>query len=348
MVSEQVLYAFNWTSWSGIIAGGVTAIALSVLLAILGVALGFTVIKPKSEDPVSGLGTAFSVWSFISVIVCMAGGGFIAGLFSGQKGIEHGFMVWAIVVLAGTAFSTVAVGMAVRTIGHALKSAGAGAAEVASAVGKGAVNAGSAAIAELKENVDLKLDGGKLHENVAAVLRDTGVETLQPEYLQGQMREARSDLRKAVRRLSLAPSSYEQVIEDFLQTEKKRLESLSESIDKDAAVKALSTSRNIPEDEARTMVDNALEVYHQAVCKAREALAEAKAQAADAREYLKELAEEAREKADKMASAAAKAALAAALALVVAAFICMAAGVWGTRYSTNWYAVETNTYRVLR
>ena len=87
MLSEQFIYTFGWASWSSILAGVVTALAISIVMSIIGVSLGFKVVDPKSSDPASGLGKTFGIWSAISVIVSMAAGGFISGLFSAQRGL---------------------------------------------------------------------------------------------------------------------------------------------------------------------------------------------------------------------------------------------------------------------
>lgn len=345
MISEQLVYAFNWSSWGSIIAGGVTAIAISIIMAILGIALGFTVVDPKSDEPASGLGMAFGFWSFISILVSMAGGGFIAGLLSGQRGGTHGFLVWAVVILVGTCFSSVAVGAAVRIIGSAVKSVGSGAADMATSMGKGAMHMTSGVISELRENVKLNLDSDKLTGDVVTVLRDTGIETLQPEYLHQQMREARSDLRSSLHQLSLNPGNSEEVISEFLEKEEQRLSSLTSDIDKEEAVRALMKVRNLPQPEAETMVNNAITAYNHALEKAKDSLIEAKEQIRDAKVYLKQLADQAREKADQMTSMAAKAALAAAVALIIAAFISAWAGMYGTKYSATWYPVQS-TYLI--
>ncbi len=335
MIAEQI-YTATWASWGSIFAGGVTAIALSILMALLGIALGFTIIAPKSEDPTSGLGVAFGFWSFLSAVVSMAGGGFVAGLFAGQRGLEHGFLVWAVVTIVATLFSGLAVGSAVRTLGTALKSLGSGAAGLAGFLGKGAAQAASGVIAELRDRIDLSLDLDDIGDGLKGVLRDTGIATLQPEHLQEQMREARSDLRAALYRLSLNPGEAERIIAKFLETEKTRLESLAKEIDREAAVKALMYKRNIPREDAGQMIDNALTAYEHGLRKVKEVLAEAGSQVRDAREYLKGLADAAREKADKLASSAARAALIAAAALVATAAVGMAAGLCGAGYTPLW------------
>lgn len=320
-------------SWQSIIAGTVAALAVSIVMAVLGVALGFTVIQPSSDNPFSGLGMAFGIWGVISVVVSLAVGGFVAGMFAGVRGCEHGFMVWALVLIAATMFSGMAVGMAVRTVGSAVKGVGSGAASVASSVGHGISSLASTVVDQIQEDVNFDFDTGEFKEEVTSVLRDTGAEKLQPEYLKGQMREARSELRSALNKLRLNADDYEQVIADFLNKQKTRLDSITGDIDKDAAVNAIMKKRGIDRAEAEQEVDNAIGVYHKAVDKAEQAITDAQQQLHETKEHIKQMADKARAKADAMASSAAKSALAAALALILGAILCMYAGYYGIRYS---------------
>ncbi len=234
--------------------------------------------------------------------------------------------------------SSAAVGAAVRTIGSAVKSVGSGAAGVVSTVGKETVNMASNAVSGLLEKVNIDMDSDTLASDVSDVLRDTGIETLQPAYLQQQMREARADLRGALHQLSMNPSNYETIISQFLEKEEARVTALTKDINKEDAIQAVMRTRNVSRPEAETMVNNAIAAYDKVLDKAKTTLADAGDQVREAQQYMKDMADQARETADKWASEAAKAALAAAIALIVAAFISMGAGVYGVRYSAHWYA----------
>lgn len=339
----DIAYAFTRLSWGSIFAGGFSAMGVWIVMFLLGVALGFKMIKPKSDHPLSGMGAAFSGWSFLSILVSMAAGGFVAGLTAGHHGLEHGFVVWALVLWVSMIFWMVAMGSAARMAGSALKSMGSGAADAASSMGKGALHAATGALNELRENVHLDFDTDKLNENVMGILRDTGAETLQPEYLHEQMREARSDLRELLHQLSMNPSDFEQAVSRFLDKQKDRLESLTKDIDRDTAVHTLMTHRNIPQGEAEKLVDDAISAYNHAVHKAKESLSEARSQVEDVRRHVKEMADKAREKADEMSSTAAKAALAGAIALILAALISMGGGWCGARYDSH-HPYVSHTY----
>ncbi|MCD8349052.1 MAG: hypothetical protein LUC93_00385 [Planctomycetaceae bacterium] len=347
-------------SWQSILAGVITALAISIIMAVLGVALGFTVIKPTSHKPFSGLGTAFGIWSAISVLLSLAAGGFVAGMFSGISGREHGFMVWASALIVAALFSSLAFGSAVRGVNSAMKTVGAGmgslahgvgsiAHGVASGVGSVAHSVGPGmsnmahdaydhAKASLGERFDIDfdhIDPEKMNNDVKAVLRDTGIETLQPEYLKDQMQAAKAELREAVHHIRLDTDNYDQIINKFLTDQKARLETITSAVDHDAAVAAVAKHRGVSQEEAAKEVDNALKVYHKAVNKTEQAVARAQRQYQATREHIQRMSEKARLRANEMASTAAKSALAAAVALILGAVICVYAGMYGTRFSTR-------------
>lgn len=330
-------------SWQSIIAGSITALAVSIVLAVLGIALGFTVVKPTSDHPASGLGTAFGVWGVLSVILSLAAGGFAAGMFSVTKGAEHGFMVWATVLVVGALFSGVAVGSALKTVGSLVRGVGSGAASVAStvgsSVGEGVSGLASHAVDQLQKNAGLDFDTHQLGDKVSSVLEDTGVEKLQPEYLKDQLHEAKADLMDSLHKLRLNTDAYDQIATDFLAKQKSRFDDIAGDIDRDAAVAAVMNKRGVPRAEAETEVDNAFKTYQKAVGKAKEAVGHLQQQIQDTREYLVETANAARVKAERFASSAARSALAAAVALVLGAIVCCYAGYFGNRFSLGGDAV---------
>ncbi len=344
MLSEQLIYTFGWASWSSVLAGVVTALAVSIIMTIIGVALGFKVVDPKSADPTSGLGITFGIWSAVSVIISMAAGGFVAGLFAAQRGLEHGFLVWAAVSVVAVFFGGYTVGAAVRSMGNTARTLGSGAAGVAGAVGQHAVdvagNIAGKAVEGLKEQLQ-QLDYDQLNEQVISVLRDTGVENLQPEHIKSELWEVKNDIKCLVRRIGLNPSNFDQIVADFAGKEKARLNNITEDFDKNVAIDTLAANRNIPRDEAEQMVNNALSAYYKAVDKAKELMNDAREQAEEAKLQLKHFADQTREKADKLRRAAAKAAAIAALALIIAACIATFAGLIGANCSTGWYTIQS-------
>lgn len=86
-------------NWGAIIAGGLTALAIGVLLNLLGVGIGLSTIDPLEEaNPMSGLGTGSLIWWVLSNLIALFGGGYVAGRTAGftdrQDGALHGFLAW--------------------------------------------------------------------------------------------------------------------------------------------------------------------------------------------------------------------------------------------------------------
>ncbi|UQZ88371.1 hypothetical protein C4J81_03765 [Deltaproteobacteria bacterium Smac51] len=344
MVPNPYVYNFGWVSWSSIFAGAVTAIAIWIVMSIIGLALGFKIVDPKSNEPAHGLGKTMGGWHVLSIIVSLAGGGFMSGLLASQRGVAHGFLVWAIVTIVLMLVSSHAVGMALRGIMSAVHGFGSGAAGLvgsAASAGKDAAQSAMGALSQLKDNMDIDIKPGeisdKINDNVQAVLRETDEEKLQPEYLKNQLSETKNDLKKLIRQASLDPTKAEKLLSEFLENVKGRIKDLTADIDKDTAVKTLMNNRGIPKEEAEQMVDNALKAYKQAVDQAKESLDDLEGQINEAKDHLKEMADHAREKADQMTNAAAKGASAIAAAMILAAVLSMGFGFWGAKCASKWH-----------
>ncbi len=207
-------------------------------------------------------------------------------------------------------------------------------------VGHGVSNLASHAVDSIQKNVNLDFEPGDLGDKVASVLRDTGVDTLQPDYLKGQIQEMKHDIKSSLYKLRLDSDTYNKVVDEFLGKEKNRLSKITDSLDKDAAVTALMNKRGISRDEAQQEFDNALKVYNRTIQKAQDTVADAQNYVNETMQHMQDAAQRARLKADDMAKTAAKSALAAALALLIGAVICVYAGRYGDRHSER-YGVWT-------
>jgi hypothetical protein len=134
-------------SWAAIIAGGLTAVAATLILLMVGSGVGFAVVSPWSGQGASA--TSFAIGTAIWLIVVQwisAGiGGYIAGrLRASWTGIHrdevffrdtaHGFLAWALATVLGVMLLSSAVASAV----------GAGARGVAAVAGGAATAAASA------------------------------------------------------------------------------------------------------------------------------------------------------------------------------------------------------------
>ncbi|GGL60269.1 hypothetical protein [Wenxinia marina] len=91
-------------SWGAIFAGTVVALALMILFATLGLAIGAAAVDPLYEqNPLEGLGTGSGIWIIVSQIVALVVGGYAAARLAGVPrtvaSLLHGAAVWALTTL---------------------------------------------------------------------------------------------------------------------------------------------------------------------------------------------------------------------------------------------------------
>lgn len=322
-------------SWSSVLAGVATVFAVSILLSLLGTAIGFGIIDPESSDPVKGLGTAFTLWSAVSLIVSLAAGGYVAGRLAGRSGFIHGFLSWASALLLAVILSSLALGSAVKATGSAIGS-------VFSAVGSVTVTTGAAAgkgvanVADLlADHLDIDLDGlpegNKIGREVLDAFKDSDVASLQPDYLKSQLAEAKSDVEKALKKVARHPSEIDSIAAQLLKDLKARGESIGEDVDRDAAVKVLAEKTNLSQAEAERSVDELISAYQSSRKVVLEKLDQLDKGIQDAKVQLEELKAKAREQAAEASRIVAKSALWGFFALAIAALVSAYAGLLGSR-----------------
>ena len=139
-------------SWPAVLAGAVTAAALSYALLILGMGLGLSSISPWAYAGMGAgtLGIAAILWLTLTQVVASGLGGYLTGrLRSGWRTVHtdevyfrdtaHGFLAWSVASLVVAAFLASAVAGIVS-----------GGASIASSTGAG-LGAGVGAIAARSE-----------------------------------------------------------------------------------------------------------------------------------------------------------------------------------------------------
>lgn len=97
--------ALRRVSWGSIFAGAIVAIAVQLLLNLLGVGVGAATINPQQgQQPGQGLAVGAAVWFVVSCIISLFVGGWVAGRLAGsgdkKDGAVHGFVTWALASLA--------------------------------------------------------------------------------------------------------------------------------------------------------------------------------------------------------------------------------------------------------
>lgn len=103
--------------WSAIVAGAVAAIALQVLFALLGTAIGLTVVAAANDAPEAGLSMGGAIYWLVTGLISLFVGGMIAGRMRGcaDRGVSamHGFLTWCTVTAISLWLLTMAGGAAV-------------------------------------------------------------------------------------------------------------------------------------------------------------------------------------------------------------------------------------------
>lgn len=293
-VSDMPLW-YNRVSWGAILAGTVVALAVQVLLMLLGSAIGMATINPASEaNPMDGIATGGLIWWTITSIIALFIGGWISGrLANGTRtdGILHGAMVWALsTLLITTAMGRVVTGVG-NMIGHGL-ALGTTAAVTAAASGD---DSGNDAMRKNGFNLD------NIRQQAETLLRQTGKPELQPENLKAKAENAAdSTAATAQANANTAPAQQNANVEQLMNNLFREGQDTVQAVDRDAMVNVL-VARGQTQAEAERTVDGWIGTYQ------------------TARQQLKVAEAKARQAAEQAAEVAAKAALWAFIASLLGA-----------------------------
>src|SRR5688572_2691062 len=106
---------YRHVSWSAIAAGLAVAMVVQIVLTMLGVSIGAATIQPLEENnPVEGLGIGAGIWWFITGLISLFVGAFVAGRLAGvfrkKDGALHGFLMWSTATVVAFSIAGVAGG----------------------------------------------------------------------------------------------------------------------------------------------------------------------------------------------------------------------------------------------
>jgi hypothetical protein len=149
--------AVSAVSWGAIIAGGVVAAALGLILLSLGTGLGLVAVSPWRHEGAEGstIGIGAIIWSIVMEIIAFGVGGYVAGRLRTKwadihgdevyfRDTAHGFVTWALGTLIGIAMVVSAAGHIARGVAETGASAlgGAGGAAAMAAGGMAGAHMG--------------------------------------------------------------------------------------------------------------------------------------------------------------------------------------------------------------
>lgn len=89
-------------SWGAIFAGLFVAIGLHLVLALLGIAVGFAAWDPAQPGGATGgdVATGVGIWAAVSALIALFAGGTttgrLAGILNAKDGFLHGAVLWAL------------------------------------------------------------------------------------------------------------------------------------------------------------------------------------------------------------------------------------------------------------
>ncbi|WP_312487659.1 hypothetical protein [Sphingomonas sp.] len=153
-------------SWGAIFAGVVIAVAVQLVMGILGTGIGLSMVDPVegSTPGATGFGIGAGLYWLITTVVALGAGGYAAARVSGVTdrfdALVHGLVVWGVTLILTLYLLTSAVG---GIIGGAFRTLGAVAGAAGSTVGTAAPK-----VAEVAG-----VDEGDVRQEAAKYLSDT-------------------------------------------------------------------------------------------------------------------------------------------------------------------------------
>ena len=138
---NAILRAGRRISWGAIFAGVVIAVAVQLVMGILGTGIGLSMVDPvQGATPgAAGFGIGAGLYWLITTVVALGAGGYAAARMSGVTekfdALVHGLVVWGVTLILTLYLLTSAVG---GIIGGAFRTVGAVAGAAGSTVGAAA------------------------------------------------------------------------------------------------------------------------------------------------------------------------------------------------------------------
>lgn len=321
-------------SWGSVFGGVMTVLAISILLSVLGTSIGLYMLDPLAEHPTSGIGTTVGIWSAVALIISMIAGGFVAGKLAGVDGMIHGFLVWATtLIFAAIVGVMLTIGAAKLTI-NALGAVSSVAGNIISGAGSIVGNGISSLSDQAKEHfgdIDFNTDiqDGDIPQNIRKALVQSGVKELQPNYLQNQLKQVKSDLGKSVKKVIANPEDADNIINNFMDRLKKRTDKITQNIDRNDLAKAIANNTNLSKAEADKAIDQYIDMINKTTAEAKQQINNLEQSLKEAAQEWKEIKHEALIAADEATDTAAKSALISFFAILAGAILCSIAGSYG-------------------
>ncbi|PLW82285.1 hypothetical protein CWI75_10945 [Kineobactrum sediminis] len=284
--SDNEWSATGRSSWGAIFAGVVIAIVVSLVLGMLGLAIGMAIIEPTDKDtPVMAISIGSGIYAAISGIIALFAGGYVTGALSAdqhkQAPVLHGLTTWGVVTLLNFALITGITGGLVSGAGKVVATGLETMAGASGALARPVVEE----VSERLQEADMDLDLAELRREAREILRQMDP-SLQPEQLEEDVEELAQRAEEAVRQVARDPQSANEAVQDVFDRIQAKMQDKISATDREALVNILVTRTEMSEAEAQQAINEWQQIYQQAYEDARTELAEMREQAEQrAREY---------------------------------------------------------------
>ncbi len=235
-------------AWGAVFAGVVLAIAIQVLLNMLGTGIGASTIDPLRGDTPNAevLGISAAVWLILSSLIALFVGGWTAARLAGiprqVDGMLHGLLAWSLSTLVVFYFlGTVVGGLVGGTFNLISGGVVAVAPEVADAVAS-----------------EADLSWENIRQEARQLLRQTGNPDLQPEALEQRAEQASGT------------AMSDQEIDSLLGRLIRQGQAVASEVDREEVVNVLMARTNMSREDATRTVENWIRTYERAAVEAKQ------------------------------------------------------------------------------
>lgn len=268
-------------SWGSVLAGSAIALVTSLVLSVLGTAIGASAVDAmQAGNPLSGFGTGAGIWLFVSTLLAIGVGAFVAGRTAPDRGGLHGILSWTITTLLITwllaALATSVVGAAGNVVGKGLSAAGSGIAAVAPGI--------SDSVKQQLNEQGISLDWDSLQGELDTLLKQSGKAELDPATVEQKAEQIGADGKQSATDAATDPAQAATELKQWFERVKASGEPALNAADKEALVNIVAARTGKSQAEASQIVENYAQAYQQAVQKVEELKAQAEQKAREAGE----------------------------------------------------------------
>ncbi|CRM68584.1 hypothetical protein [Pseudomonas sp. 25 R 14] len=268
-------------SWGSVLAGSAIALVTSLVLSVLGTAIGASAVDAmQAGNPLSGFGTGAGIWLFVSTLLAIGVGAFVAGRTAPDRGGLHGILSWTITTLLTTwllaALATSVVGAAGNVVGKGLSAAGSGIAAVAPGI--------SDSVKQQLNEQGISLDWDSLQGELDTLLKQSGKAELDPATVEQKAEQIGADGKQSATDAATDPAQAATELKQWFERVKASGEPALNAADKEALVNIVAARTGKSQAEASQIVENYAQAYQQAVQKVEELKAQAEQKAREAGE----------------------------------------------------------------